>query len=269
MSSGRRTRIVHLAGASAAGFLACLMVAGAAEAREWKVTVGAKGGWSPRYEGADYTTIAPGPKFSISPVKSFHRFSPPGDGNTVTLLDTRYFQVGAVARFRRSRGQSGELTGFDKIQWAAEPGAFVNLWITNYVRTRLEVRRGVHGHKGIVADAGVDLVYSGDKIDFSVGPRVGWGDDKYLNTYFGVTPAEAARSPAVDRPFALDDNGRRYTGVNVGVAYRLDDHWRVGVGANYRRIADRLAASPVMQVAGDPNQYSGSVSFSYSFTVGK
>jgi MipA family protein len=269
MSWGRRTRTpgFRLAGATAAGLVLGLLSTGAAEAREWVVSVGAKGGWSPPYEGADHTTISPAPKFSIHPAKSYHRFSPPGDGNTVTVIDTRYFEVGGVVRFRRSRGETGDLTGFDKVQWAAEPGGFVNLWITDYVRTHVEVRHGVFGHKGFVADAGLDLVYSGDKWDFSVGPRVGWGDDEYMNTYFGVTPLEAARSPLVDRAFALDE-GRRYTGVNAGAAYRLDDHWRIGVGASYRRLADRISASPVIQVAGDRNQYSGTVSLSYSFTVG-
>ncbi|MEO6339901.1 MAG: MipA/OmpV family protein [Caulobacteraceae bacterium] len=247
--------------------LACLLSAEAAQARQWVISVGAKTEASPPYEGADHDVISPSPTFSIHPAQQYHRFSPPGDGTTIELIDTRYFQLGPMARFRKSRGASGRLAGFDKVQWAAEPGGFVNIWLGDWIRVRGELRRGIQGHQGWVADAGADLVYSGGKWDFSVGPRVGFGDAKYTETYFGVTPLEAARSPYVDAPYEPGKT-RRYTGILAGAAYRLDKHWTTTASAGYQRIADHLARSPVIQVAGERDQYSASIGLKYSFTVG-
>ncbi len=125
----------------------------------------------------------------------------------------------------------------------------------------------VHGHDGWVADGGVDFVYSSNKFDFSVGPRIGYGDNTYNQTYFGVTQVEADRSPYVNSTYD-PGAGRRYTGVMAGVAYHWDKHWKTDFSAGYQRIADHLTRSPVIQVAGERDQYTAGVGMSYSFTVG-
>ena len=245
----------------------CLLSSQAAQAREWVITVGANVGATPPYEGADHDNISWSPTFSLHPAQQYHRFNPPGDGTTFGLIDTRYFQLGPMARFRKSRGTSGDLTGFDKVQWAAEPGGFVNVWLGDWVRVRAELRRGVHGHEGWVADGAVDLVYSSNRFDFSVGPRIGYGDATYNATYFGVTQVEADRSPYVNNAYDPGQS-RRYSGVMAGVAYHFDKHWKADFSGGYQRIADHLTRSPVIQVAGARDQYTAGVGLSYSFTVG-
>jgi len=58
-----------------------------------------------------------------------------------------------------------------------------------------DVRYGVLGHQSLVADFGADLIFQpAPDVTFRVGPRGLWGSQGYAGTYFGVTPAEAAKT---------------------------------------------------------------------------
>ncbi|HTI66924.1 MAG TPA: MipA/OmpV family protein [Caulobacteraceae bacterium] len=243
-----------------------LLAAGAAQAKAWVVTIGGRLNTAPPYEGADHNINRPSPTLSVRPADRPYRFTPPDGGTTFALIDTDHFTFGPMARFRYKRGAEGNLQGLHEIKWAAEPGAFLDIWPTKWLRARGELRHGVGGHTGFVADLGGDLVYTGKRWDASIGPRMGWGDRNYLNEYFGVTALEAARSPLIDRAYA-PTAGRRYTGVEVAGAYHLDSRWTVKFDAGWRRLADRAADSPIVQVAGDTTQVLGSVGVSYSFGV--
>ncbi len=255
-------RSVITASVLALGLLPC-----AAKAEGWIVTLGGRFTASPPYEGAGHDVFVPSPTFHLRRADSLYRFTPPDDGSSLSLLSSRYIDFGPVARFRYRRGNEGQLTGLDKVDWAAEPGAFVNLWPTNWLRGRAEVRHGFLGHHGWVGDAGVDLIYTGSRWEGSVGPRIGYGDNKYVDTYFGVSPTEAARGPTFTSIYE-PKGGRRYTGVEAAVGYRLFGGLRLIGDVGYHRLAKDLAASPVVQVAGSKDQLSGGVGLTYSFGVG-
>jgi outer membrane scaffolding protein for murein synthesis (MipA/OmpV family) len=247
-----------------AGAAAALLLAPASQARPWVVSMGARVNAGPPYEGADHDILLPSPTFSVRPAERPYRFVPPDGGTTFALIDTDHVVLGPMARFRYKRASAGDLRGLRPIKWAAEPGAFLDLWPVKWLRVRGELRHGFGGHKGFVADAGADLVHTGGRWDASIGPRVGWGDDAYLNEYFGVTPEEAARSPLVNRPYN-PSAGRRYTGVELAGAYHLDPRWIVRFDAGWRRLSDKAAHSPIVQAGGDADQVMGSLGVSYSF----
>jgi outer membrane protein len=258
-----------LLGAAAASLLAALspLASGAAQAKGFIATVGVRATTRPPYEGADHNITQPAPILSLRPADRPYRFTPPDGGATVALLDTDHFSLGPILRVRYKRDATGSLRGLDPVKWAAEPGVFAEVWPTKWLRGRAELRRGVGGHKGLVADVGGDLVYTGARWDFSVGPRLGWGDNKYLDTYFGVTPLEAARSPLIAAAYD-PTSGRRYTGVEFAGAYHLDKKWKVTFDAGYRSLADKASDSPIIRIAGDTSQLLGSVGLSYSFGLG-
>jgi outer membrane protein len=244
-----------------------LCVTGAAQAKDWVVRIGARTGSFAPYEGADHNIIRVFPTLNVRPADRPYRFTPPDGGTTFAILDTDHFVVGPLVRFRYKREPERELKGLRKLDWAAEPGGFVDIWPTNWLRGRAELRHGVGGHNGFVADFGADLIHTGRRFDASIGPRVGWGDHEYNEEYFGVTPQEAARSPIIN--VAYDpDAGTRYTGVEVAAAYHVDDRWTVTADFGYRRLAPKAADSPIVRLTGDPNQYLGSLGVSYSFNVG-
>lgn len=260
---GRRIS-VGLTVAALAGALA----GGAARAEGWIVTVGGRIAAYPPYEGAGHDVFVPSPMLSIKRADSPDRFEPPDGGSSLALIANRYVVAGPLIRFRLRRGDTDKLTGLDRIGWAAEPGAFVELWPTNWLRGRIEARRGIVGHQGWVGDAAADVVYTGKRWSASIGPRVGYGDSTYFDTYFGVTPAEAARSPFIDTPYE-PGAGRRYVGLEAAVAHHLSRHWVTTFDVGYHRLAQGAAHSPIVEVAGSPNDVSAALSLTYSFALFK
>lgn len=252
----------------AAGVLALGLTPGVGMADGWVVTLGGRFTASPPYEGAGHDVFVPSPTFSLRRADSVYRFTPPDDGSSLSLLSSRYLDFGPVARFRYERGDQGQLTGLDKVGWAAEPGVFVNLWPANWLRGRVEARHGFGGHRGWVGDAGIDLIYTGPRWEASVGPRIGYGDTKYVDAYFGVSPAEAARGPTFTSIYE-PKGGRRYAGIEAAVGYRVFGGLRVIGDVGYHRLAPDLANSPIVRVAGSKDQISAGVGASYSFGVGR
>jgi outer membrane protein len=251
----------------AAGLALSLAATAAHAEGGWIVSVGAKASVSPPYEGADHFVTRPTPTLSVTPADKPYRFTPPDGGTTFALIDSKYVVFGPMARFQYGRGNGGQLVGLDRVKWAAEPGAFLDLWPTRWLRLHGEARRGIIGHTGLVADVGADLVYMGKRWDFSVGPRMGFGDKAYFERYFGVTPEENARSPLITTAYD-PSGGRRYTGVEVATAYHLTQRFIIKADVGYHELADAAALSPIVQVAGEKQQYTASVGFSWSFHVG-
>ena len=238
-----------------------------AHAEGWIVTIGGRVTEAPPYEGAGHDVLAPAPTFSLRRADSPDRFTPPDGGTTLALLSSRYVSFGPMARFRYARGDQGKLTGMNKIDFAAEPGAFIDLWPANWLRLRAEARHGVFGHHGWVGDAGMDLVHTGSRWSASIGPRYGYGDKHYMDTYFGVTPTEAARSPLITTAYE-PGQGPRYWGGEAAISYRLAGGLKTSFDVGYHRLATKVADSPIVQVAGSRNQISAGVGISYSFGVG-
>ena len=233
----------------------------------WIVTIGGRVAASPPYEGADHESIRPSPTFNLRRADSPERFEPPDGGTTFALFSTRYIAAGPMARFRYARGDKGKFAGMDKIDIGVEPGAFINLWPTNWLRLRAEGRHGLIGHHGWIGDAGVDLVYTGSRWSASIGGRTGYGDRRYMDTYFGVTPLEAARSPYLTASYA-PGSGIRYVGGEFALSYRLTGGLRTTFDVGYHRLSDRIAASPIVQVAGSRDQITAGVGVNYRFGVG-
>ena len=258
------------AGSGAVGWVAPLVLASGflvphgARAEDWIVTVGARAGMVPPYEGANHDVFSGSPNISIRHADRPRRFTPPDGGNTIAVVSTRRIDFGPMVRTRYARGDTGELQGFAKIRYDVEPGLFADLWPTDWLRGRVEVRHGFFAYDGYVGDAGIDLIHTGHRWDASIGPRIGYGDANYMNTYFGVTPAEAALSPFIKTPYE-PGAGERYLGLESAYSYHISDHWRTIVDFGYHRLVDRAAESPLIAIAGSRNQYSGSFGFSYSF----
>jgi outer membrane scaffolding protein for murein synthesis (MipA/OmpV family) len=233
---------------------------------DWIVTVGARVSTSPPYEGAPGENIRPSLIFSARRADRPFRFTPPDDGGSLTLFASKHFDFGPVLNFRNGRGDTGKLVGFNKIGFAVEPGLFADVWATDWLRARVQVRQGVVGNFGAVGDAGIDYIHTGKRWDFSIGPRIGYGDARYMNTYFGVTPLEAARNPYLNHAY-IPGAGVRYGGVEVAYGYQWTRHLRAVIDLGYHRLAKVANDSPVVSLDGSRNQYTAGIGVSYSFGV--
>jgi outer membrane scaffolding protein for murein synthesis (MipA/OmpV family) len=247
-----------------ASSIVVVLAPAASRATSWIVTVGGGAGVSPPYEGAGHDIVQPILTFNLRRANVPYRFVPPDGGSTISLFSRRHLVFGPIVRFRYPRGDTNHLAGLDKIGAAAEPGAFAEVWPVDWMRFRAEGRYGVGGYNGPVGDAAIDLIHTGRTWDFSIGPRCGYGGADYMDTYFGVTPIEAARSPLIKTAYE-PGAGERYLGVEAALAHNWTHRIKTTFAMGYHRLAHLAEESPVVQLAGSPNDYSAGVTLSYSF----
>ena len=237
---------------------------GAAAASDWIVTVGARAQAVTPYEGADYDIFVPTPVIQMRRAGSPERPTLPDDALGVTVASIGGLSFGPALRVRGKRTGEGRRSGLRGVPLAIEPGGFVSLWPTDWLRGHAEVRKGVHGHSGWIGDAALDVVLRDGTWTATFGPRAGWGDHHYMRTYFGVTPAEAAASRIVTSVYR-PEGGMRYGGVEATVGRHWSGSWQTTANVGYHRLANGAAQSPIVQYLGSRDEFSGGVGLKYSF----
>ncbi len=237
-------------------------------AGSWTMTIGAQARAVPQFEGAKTYRVRPMPIFSLRRSDSPSRFKAPDDGIRIGLIEVENVRVGAVGKFRGRRAESdaAALRGLGNVGFAAELGGFAEIWATENFRLSAEVRHGIGGHTGVLADLGADLVMRPDmQWTLSLGPRLSWSNAEYNRTYFGVTRAQQAAGSRL--ALYSPRSGIRSLGFVGSASYAVTPDWTVQAFARYDRLAGDVRDSPLVQTEGSPNQFSAGFGLSYSFSA--
>ncbi len=235
----------------------------------WIVTVKGNLKVGPSYPGSDDLSFFGYPSLSFRRAGTPERFSAPDDGLSFSFLEDSAVRVGVVGRFQGGRylEDNRELFGLKKIDWAVEPGLFLEYWPVEFLRARAEIRRGFNGHEGFVADLGLDVVQRFGAVTLSAGPRLSLGDDTFTRTYFGVTPLEAALNGQVAA--YKPSGGITSVGATAAASYDWSEQWSTTAYVTYERLVGDAADSPIVERFGSENQVGLGLSVSYSFGVGR
>jgi len=228
--------------------------------RQYDIDIGIGGMIQPRYAAADSYILTPFPIINVG------RFFVPGLGQ---VADGRRRQgvfffpsFGFVGE--RSADDDRDLTGTRDVDWAFELGLGAG-YRTEHWRVFGELRQGMNGHTGQVGQLGLDgIFYPTERLELSLGPRAGFAFGDYMDTYFGVTAAEAAASGGTLSQFD-PASGFTSLGVAMRASYDLTDRARFHVQGNYERLIGDAADSPIAKV-GDENQFYIGAGLSYRFS---
>jgi outer membrane scaffolding protein for murein synthesis (MipA/OmpV family) len=196
-------------------------------------------------------------------------FAAPDDGFGIALLDLGWLQAGPVGRVLPRRGLSngnGNFYGLDNVGWTAEIGGFVQAWLSEHLRTRLEVRQGLNGNRGLVANFEIDAVERFGPYTFSLGPRLALGNARFMSAYFSVTPAEAFVNGNL-YPYQASGGVTSFGGL-AAAKYDIAPAWSATVFGGYDRLVNSAAESPIPNRLGSLNEFSGGVILAYSFNFG-
>lgn len=213
-------------------------------------------------------------------------FSVP-DGLGWNAVNRDGWKMGPLLKFRFGRseesggspllitGGSDALLGMGDIGLAGEPGAFVQYsFAGRKARVRAEVRHGIGGHAGLVADTSIGWSDSiGTPGDgrfwlYSAAFRATYAGADYTNTYFGVTDAQSEATGL--RPFRTGD-GLVSTGVNAALTKLVGRSGRYGaitLFGGYDRLADIVAESTLITERGKRDQFSAGLSYGVRFGFG-
>lgn len=257
-----------LASAASAADMPAMPRFALADATTWIVTISGNGVAQPRFPGArDYTAFGY-PSVEIRKAGEPVRFSAPDDGISFTLFESPNFRFGPVARFQAGRYLSDDrrrLFGLRKVEWSVEPGAFVEFWPTQFLRARVELRHGVHGHDGFVGSLGADFIQPLGALTLSIGPRFQYGDEAFNSRYFSVSPVEATLNGRVS-PYSAG-GGFNTVGALAAATYTVNEQWAVTGYGGYNRLVGDAGRSPIVRSLGTPNQFTFGAKVSYSFSM--
>lgn len=232
---------------------------------DWYLKVGAAGFAAPRYEGSKGYLFQVAPLVSLGKSGNAVRFSSRTDNPSFAFLDRGAFRAGLTGRLVPSRdaGDSADLIGLDSIRFGVELGGFAEVYPTDWLRVRGEVRHGIRSHTGVVADLSADaFVDLTPDIRVSAGPRVSLASNDAMDAYYRVTPAGAARSGLT----AYDPGGGvRSAGVAAEINWRATDRIETGAFAEYRRLTGPAADSSLVRERGSRDQFLVGVSATYRF----
>lgn len=233
----------------------------------WTVTLKGNVVAAPAYPGADDLRVLPYPSFSIRRAGTPARFGAPDDSVSFGLLDLGWLRAGPSFNFIGARKASDhpELYGLRNVDWTLEAGVFAEVWPTEFMRARLDVRRGFHGHHGVVADIGADGVLPYGAWTFSAGPRLSVATQSFMDAYFSVTPGEALANGVL--PAYSAGGGLKSVGLAGAATYRFSPQWAATAFARYDRLVADAGDSPIPQQFGSRNQFRFGATVAYSFDI--
>jgi MipA family protein len=233
----------------------------------WTVTIKANAFASPTYPGSAHMGFMAFPSGSIRRAGANAAWGAPDDSLGAALYTTDTFEIGPVIRYQAGRysGQAKELRGLTDLRWSVEPGIYAQAWLVpDSLRARFELRRGFHGHEGVVGSFGLDAVQRYGAWTFSAGPRMQVADAEYMKSFYGVTQRDAAWN---GRVAAYKPNaGLKSYGATGAATYRLNDAWSTTVSAQWERLTGPAANSPLIRNIGKRDQITVGVGLSYSFS---
>lgn len=245
-----------------AALLALLPLAAAAQGGpELGFRLGAGAEIAPDYFGSEDYDAVPNLQFRFDYLDAGRlRFGSPDDDADMGLGIRGSFRVVP----ERDVSEFDELTGLNDVDTAVELGLGLGYEAETF-EVFGDLRYGVTGHESVVGEVGADLIARpSDRLELSLGPRLFLGSDEYAETYYSVSPAEAAAS---DFAAFGAEGGVLSTGVELGASYEINDLYSVEGSVGYRRLQGDAADSPIVE-NGTRDQYKATIGITRRFTLG-
>lgn len=245
------------------------------------VMIGGGAVFMPSYEGSDDYVLTGAPVLRGS-ISGFN-FITPGAGLQVDLVREQKgartdFQFGPAVRLnlnRTGRIKDDVVKRLGKLDTGIEVGGFVGVRQSGVLHAydglgaNVTVRKDVAGASdGLVITPGINYTTPLSKsIYTALSVTANHVDDKYMRTYFGVSPTGSAASGlAIYTP----KGGWKDVNASLAVMVDLSGDLRdggVGLGfvGNYGRLLGNAADSPIVTVRGSRDQWLGAVGLTYTF----
>lgn len=233
-------------------------------AGDWSLTLGAAGFMAPRYQGSNALAFNAVPMISLGRSGKGAPFSSRNDNISVAFFDNGFFRAGPAGKILFERSDSDrDLKGLGTVRWGGEVGGFFDLYPTNWLRFRTEVRQGIRAHSGVVADLSADAFHNiAPNLQLSGGPRLSLATSSYYRAYYGVNPAQSAASGlGIYRP----GSGIRAIGFGGALTWKATDKVTTSLFAEYSRLLGPAADSTVVRQRGSVNQFTIGASATYRF----
>jgi outer membrane protein len=202
-------------------------------AKDYRVILGAGVGWAPDYEGSNDYDVIP-----------------------LATATVRY-------QFEREDPDSEAVDRLRDVNAAFEVGAFAGV-SKDHFSGDIEVVQDVAGsHEGFLIKLGAGYgTQVGERLNLSLGISTTYASDDFMEAYFEIDSDNAARSGL---PLFDAEGGFKDVGIGLFLRYSFGEKWGIFGLFNYTRLVGDAGNSPIVDDAGDPNQYFGGIGANYSF----
>jgi len=220
------------------------------------IEIGAGALVKPAYEGAGVNVVQP------FPIVTLHYLAIPGFAPISNNRFDQGFAFSPSFRYIQKRKASdySQLAGLNDVDATFEAGGKFS-YTFGAVRPWAAIRQGFGGSDGFSGELGLDFIWRPDPVtEITVGPRASFASKDYMQTYFGVTAAEAARSPLLAAYSA--GGGFKGVGGELNARYEVSPEWAVIGKVTYEKLIGDAADSPIVQY-GDANQWTAQIGLSY------
>ncbi len=269
MSAPARIAVPRIAAMAAALCIAAASNAFAQDADghwDWKVKVGGGAMLAPDYQGSDDYEFKPIPDIEINYRDALVL------KNTALSYDAMRaispgsnWKAGPRARyvFGRDQDDNAALRGLGDVDPSVEVGGFVGYGVGPWSGELSVMQDVADGHDGLIAEVsgGYGFRFT-PRLGARVSAGVTYADDSYMQSYFGVTPSQAARSGYAAQDA---DAGFKDAGLTLGLTYGLTENWALGGFLGYTRLLGDAADSQIVDREGSANQIRTGLTLSYTF----
>jgi outer membrane scaffolding protein for murein synthesis (MipA/OmpV family) len=233
----------------------------------WYLTLGASVMTAPKFAGSNSNAFFAAPIVSLGRYGNEARFVSRNDNIALALIDQQSFRVGASGKFiwGRDSDDYDQLRGLSDVKFGGEIGAFVDVYPTDWMRIRADVRHGVRSHNGVVADINADAFLDVvPRVRVSAGPRLTFATANYFDAYYGVSAAESRASGLA----AYDPGGGvESAGFGGAISWNVTDRLTASTFAEYKRLLGPAADSSIVTQRGARDQWTLGVSSTYRFDL--
>lgn len=209
-------------------------VPAAVEARDIIIDLGLGGQLEPLFPSSRRYTVNPWPIVDLQ----FLRLPVLGE---VVSGDKASFYLYPSLDFTNERDDvdASYLRGIDDVDAAFELGLGA-AFEYRFVKAFAEVRYGISGHDGFVAEFGLDAQYEDARFEVSAGPRISLATENYMDAYFSV-PSSARFLRRYDA-----DGGIRDIGAEVKASFAITEAIRIQAKAEYTHFLGDAQDSPIV-----------------------
>jgi outer membrane scaffolding protein for murein synthesis (MipA/OmpV family) len=234
------------------------------------VSLGAAGVYRPEFKGSKDYEAAPLPFVGFRYGRGDFYVSLEGRALRANILPGGWLEAGPILAFERGRNDDIKNLAVRRL---GEIDAAINAGV--FVRKRLdlaggELRIGVEAltdtgkvHEGVLANVGLDYDHAlSERWSAGASLSATWGDRKYMQTYYGVSPAGALASGLA--PYVAG-KGPENVAFGANLRYRINDRWSALAHGSYTRLVDSAADSPIVAREGSADQGQFALALFYSF----
>lgn len=232
---------------------------------DWALTLGGTGFVGPKFEGSKKNKLQFAPIISLGKQGAGPRYVSRNDNASLSLFDQGAFRAGVTGKLVMPRDSDDDkaLRGMKDIKLGAEAGGFAEVYPTDFLRVRGEVRQGIRSHHGVVGDISADAFADvTSNIRVSAGPRMRIASADYFDHYYGVSAARAAAGgPSAYSP----SGGLHSVGVGGAIDWKPTENITASSYVEYRRLMGPAADSSLVKERGSENQMVIGIAATYKF----